>query len=92
MAQNNNNGRKEIEKVFDRYSELYADLISRHSHLTDKQRLSVIKKFELGFQISNYFYLYKDELLQTDMLFIATKQVLNDLEEVNKKYNVKKKK
>ena len=90
MAQGNT-GRKEIERVFNRYSELYADLISRDSALTDGQRLSVIKKFELGFQISTYFYLYKEQLLHTDMLFVATKQVLKDLEEVNKKYNKKKK-
>jgi len=82
--------RKEIERVYNRYSKLYAKMISQYSYLTDAERVSLIRKFELGLKISEYFYFYKDELRETDIMFVALKNNLENLEEVNKKYNKKR--
>lgn len=90
MEQQNKESRKEIERVYDRYSKLYAKMISKFSYLTNDERISLIRKFELGLKISEYFYLYKDDLLETDILFVAVKKNLANLEEINKKYNKKR--
>lgn len=87
---NSTNGRKEIEQVFFKYTELYAKLLSRESKLTDNQRLNLIEKFEMGHLIAEYFYFHKQAILETDIIFIAVKNSLKSLEDAYTQFNKKK--
>lgn len=84
------NGRKEIERVFFKYTELYAKLLSKDSKLTDTQRLNLIEKFEMGHMIAEYFYFHKQAILETDIIFVAVKNSLKSLEDVYQQFNKKK--
>ncbi|HCM89236.1 MULTISPECIES: hypothetical protein [Vagococcus] len=84
------NGRKEIERVFFKYTELYAKLLSRDSKLTDTQRLNLIEKFEMGHMIAEYFYFHKQAILETDIIFVAVKNSLKSLEDAYQQFNKKK--
>lgn len=83
--------RKEIERVFYKYSEYYGGLLNRGSSLNDTQRLNLIENFEMGYIIAEYFYFHKSTILETDIIFVAVKNSLNNLEHVHQKYNQNKK-
>lgn len=80
-----------IGKTFHRYTSLYADLMSKYSNLTDKQRIIAINQFEIGYKILEYYYFNREDVLEKDLLFGAVEKILEELEEVHAKYTPKKK-
>lgn len=83
--------KKYIEKIFHKYTAMYADLMSRHSNLTDNQRLTALNQFQIGYNILEYYYFYRDEVLEKDLLFRAVENILKELEQAHTKYVPKKK-
>lgn len=95
MNKKNNNTKKRdkryIEKIFHRYTELYSDLVSKYSSLTDEQRFTAINQFDLVHRIVEHYYFYREDVLDDDMLFNSSEKVLDELEKAHQKYIPQKK-
>jgi len=72
--------RRQISKTFYRYTELYAELINRYSYLTDEERYWVIRQFDLPLKVIEEYYFYRNEVLETDSIYVPAEKTLRLLE------------
>lgn len=72
--------KRQISKTFYRYTELYAELINRYSYLTDEERYWVIRQFDLPLKVIEEYYFYRNEVLETDSIYVPAEKTLRLLE------------
>jgi len=82
--------RRQISNIFYKYTELYAELVNRYSYLTDEERYWVIRQFDLPLKILEEYYFYRNEVLETDSIYIPAEKTLRLLEATVKKMRDRK--
>ena len=82
--------KRQISKTFYRYTELYAELVNRYSYLTDEERYWVIRQFDLPLKVIEEYYFYRNEVLDTDTIYVPAEKSLRLLEATVKKMRDRK--
>lgn len=72
--------RRQISNTFYKYTELYAELVNRYSYLTDEERYWVIRQFDLPLKVIEEYYFYRNEVLETDSIYVPAEKTLRLLE------------
>lgn len=72
--------RNQVSKNFYRYTELYAELVSKYSYLKDEERYWVIRQFEMPMKILEEYYFYRNEVLEGDKVYVPAEKTLRLLE------------
>lgn len=83
--------RRQISNTFYKYTELYAELVNRYSYLSDEERFWVIRQFEMPMRIIEEYYFYRNEVLETDTIYVPAEKTLRLLEATVKKMRDRKK-
>lgn len=84
--------RNQVSKNFYRYTELYAELVSKHSYLKDEERYWVIRQFEMPMKILEEYYFYRNEVLEGDKVYVPAEKTLMLLEATVSKMRDRKEK
>ena len=82
--------RRQISNTFYKYTELYAELVNRYSYLTDEERYWVIRQFDLPLKVIEEYYFYRNEVLDTDTIYVPAEKSLRLLEATVKKMRDRK--
>ena len=82
--------RRQISNTFYKYTELYAELVNRYSYLSDEERFWVIRQFEMPMRIIEEYYFYRNEVLETDTIYVPAEKTLRLLEATMKKMRDRK--
>ncbi|MDT2830268.1 hypothetical protein P7H62_03670 [Vagococcus carniphilus] len=77
-------GRKEIEKVFEEYSQLFSFLGGERSPLNEADRLMLVKQYRIGYEISEHYLFHKQEVNELDAFFIFAERGLEGLKKLDR--------
>lgn len=83
-------GRKEIERVFEEYSQLFSTLGGEKSPLSEADRLMLVKQYRIGYEIAEHYLFHKQNVDELDVFFIFAEKGLAGLKNLNKQMNEQK--